>query len=609
MKKISIGLLFLTSLIACTTPQPSSKATPLTQLNLILDGSPLAAGKVRSQTALNDNIISNLTTTYSGMIDSPLGERWIFNTFEFDNQSGATLSNLTFYGLAKPSNIGGTALYRMEYSNGTSITDPSIARSLKPSHGFTSNGVTLDVSSAAANLQAISVFDAVNRESSARNNGIITTADTVLEYGFVAHNAVTGSRTIQTGQKGRFTVAAKITMKSPFTTPSRLTFTFLLFTEQQTSVTKTPDESIASVQARATALGTSVFNEITTSTAQLPNGQVLNPKISTEDINYINTKSFPSNAIIAARTNSQPNGQALAITIEAIDPSGNLLWSKEIRTNKVGGHFALTTSGLNPEEGLLSRSTNGKCVTITGISSSVGSFSVNSSSSTTNPRVIGIISSDGAINTRTTAGTAYNGSVIGGAASSNCTSFYTAGGDSSQSLRNQFLNNSTSLAVAGDGARTIAVKIANNQLFTTMTNSPTHRLGRIGFLPTAGILPLEALGIPTTQYLTDFDFVDITSSIAGMDTFYAIVDDNKITKYSSVSGNWIESGSLSGFGNIKTLTTKATNGNVDIIFAVGNELKKVTDTSGYNATITGTVTTLRTGQAGVYLGLALAPQP
>ena len=92
-----------------------------------------------------------------------------------------------------------------------------------------------------------------------------------------------------------------------------------------------------------------------------------------------------------------------------------------------------------------------------------------------------------------------------------------------------------------------------------------------------------------------FFFTDLDASVAGIDTVY-IADEgaNQIKKFSLVAGTWTPNGTISS-ANVRGLTGTVTGSNVTIyVTSNGSTLSTLTDTTGYNATIAATLTTLVT---------------
>ena len=156
--------------------------------------------------------------------------------------------------------------------------------------------------------------------------------------------------------------------------------------------------------------------------------------------------------------------------------------------------------------------------------------------------------------------------------------------------------------------------IFNGQLYVSTASGTAVRIGTVGTgLPTTSGQTITNLpGFPTTGTEPyEFTLFDLDASVAGPDTLY-LADDgavDAIAKFSLVGGSWAPNGTialtaprgLTGFASGSTVSLFATN-------ATG--LSALTDASGYNATISGTLTPLATAPTNTaFRGLALAPIP
>src|SRR5262249_12590729 len=124
-------------------------------------------------------------------------------------------------------------------------------------------------------------------------------------------------------------------------------------------------------------------------------------------------------------------------------------------------------------------------------------------------------------------------------------------------------------------------------------------------------------GIPTSGSHYNFFFADLDAGVAGVDTLYLAEDTasgGQIQKYSLVGGTWTAKGAiaasavrgLTGTVAGTTVTLYGTTGGGNA--TGGGSLYKLTDASGYNATITGTLTTIASAAANTaFRGVALAP--
>lgn len=255
------ALLSIATVTACvqpaTPPQATAKIKTLGKLELNFDVS--ADGQrvtVRPQAVFADNAISGLTRVIAQATDDGT-TRYINASFEFSNASPVAFSNLSFYAYNQAANnAGGTAIKNLTNFGGSSVA--ASAQRLRPTHPMTATGAgTAAIIAGREDLQVFSTAEAAAAETAA-TPGILSAADTVLEYGFTARGidasgAPTGARSIAVGAKGRITPAFKLPSGSVTGAPYSFVATFLIADELVTRVTRSPEETTAQVAARASA--------------------------------------------------------------------------------------------------------------------------------------------------------------------------------------------------------------------------------------------------------------------------------------------------------------------------------------------------------------------
>ena len=124
--------------------------------------------------------------------------------------------------------------------------------------------------------------------------------------------------------------------------------------------------------------------------------------------------------------NAAPTNAATAVFLDEYTPSGTAVQSIAVQTSVSGANRALVASGTSPGEGLLSRSANGACIVLTGHNTSVGTASVSGTTAAATPRVIGVASANGRIDTSTSVANFSTGN-IRTAASTDCNELWAAG--------------------------------------------------------------------------------------------------------------------------------------------------------------------------------------
>jgi hypothetical protein len=115
-----------------------------------------------------------------------------------------------------------------------------------------------------------------------------------------------------------------------------------------------------------------------------------------------------------------------------------------------------------------------------------------------------------------------------------------------------------------------------------------------------------------------FFFADLTAAVPGVDTLYVADDTIGITKYSLVSGSWANNGTVGAMADAYRGLTASVASGVVTLYATGlggsgasggGKLVTLSDSSGYNASFSGTPTVLATAASQTaFRGVAFAPQ-
>lgn len=312
------------------------------------------------------------------------------------------------------------------------------------------------------------------------------------------------------------------------------------------------------------------------------------------------------------------SGAATAVFLDEYTTSGTLVQSIALpttATTTAGAQRALTASNSATSEGLLSRSADGACILLTGYNATAGTASVSGTSSATTARVVGVVSGNGMVDT-TTSFNNFSGNNIRSAASTDCTNLWASGAN--DGVRYVTLGGTTTTQISSTVTNLRQLNIAGGQLYVSTGSGSAVRVGTVGAgTPTlTGQTTTNLPGLPsTTGSPYSFFFADLSASQAGVDTLY-IADEGTgaglgLQKYSLVSGSWVSNGSVSGTG-IRGLTGVVSGSNVTLYATTTTStIVSLTDTSGYNATITGTLTALATpasaGTNRAFRGIAFTP--
>ncbi|MDB5384402.1 MAG: hypothetical protein JWM11_48 [Planctomycetaceae bacterium] len=230
-------------------------------------------------------------------------------------------------------------------------------------------------------------------------------------------------------------------------------------------------------------------------------------------------------------------------------------------------------------------------------------------------RVVGLVTSDGTINTSTTT-TALSATNIRSAVADGNKIWIVGGTTGVVEITAGTSGPGTIVSSTVANLRTI--NIVNGQLYFGTGSGATRGVYQVGTgePTTAGTTStsLASLGGSASPY--QFYFADLSSSVAGVDTLY-VADDTPgtITKFSLVSGSWVSNGTITA-ATVRGLTgavngTSVTLYGTDGPSAAGGTsiLYTVTDTAGYNAApSTTTATTLKTSATDIgWRGIAFSP--
>ena len=256
MKKLVFLPILLFTLAACTQgtkpPQPEVSRV-LGQVDITFSVDP--ATQELTTTALNAGLstqgdaVNNVDAKAlsRGLIDKD-GTRYLYGTFEFANNSGRTLDNLSLYAINTPGALAGSAVGNLRNARNELLTDTATARSIRPTHRLEDNSGTLSVNPNEADFQAFSAAEAAEVQTE------LPPSFRALEYGYVARNAE-GGRSIAAGGKGyvSFAIAFPFVAEQSAEFPFSFTISYLTVNEATPRVTLYPElDSAAEVCARAT---------------------------------------------------------------------------------------------------------------------------------------------------------------------------------------------------------------------------------------------------------------------------------------------------------------------------------------------------------------------
>jgi DNA/RNA endonuclease G (NUC1) len=301
---------------------------------------------------------------------------------------------------------------------------------------------------------------------------------------------------------------------------------------------------------------------------------------------------------------------AAAVFLDEYTPGGALVQSIPMPTAVVGSNRRLTASGSATTEGFLTLTSSGQYLAVPGYDAALGTAAVAGTTSATVNRVVGRVDFAGTIDTTTAISDSFSAGNPRGATGDG-TNFWVAGSNSGVRLVTLGSSGaSTSISTTSTNLR--VPNIFGGQLYIS-SGAGTIRMGTVGTgTPTATGQTITNLpGFPATPSATGYFFADLNAGVAGVDTLY-VADDSagQVQKYSLVSGTWAANGSITA-ASARGLTGSVQGTTVTLfgtLGSAGTTLYKLVDSTGYNATISGSIITI--ASAGInkaFRGVAFAP--
>ena len=307
---------------------------------------------------------------------------------------------------------------------------------------------------------------------------------------------------------------------------------------------------------------------------------------------------------------------ATAVFLDEYTPAGVLVRSIALPTADSGANQTLTAAGTATTEGMLQLSTDGHYLMFSGYDAAPGTTTVSATPAGTINRVIGRIGADGVADT-STAITSFSGANIRGVVSTDGSTYWAVGSNTGVVTGMIGSSATTVVATTQNGTATSAtnlraIDIFDGQLYAS-AQTGSLRLGTVGSgtPTTSGQTVTNLPGYPTSSgSYYQFYFADLTATVPGVDTCYIADDGGTVQKYSLVAGLWSSNGSVLASG-VRGLTGSTVGTTVGLFATSTSSLFKVTDTSGYNGTFTGSsISTIATAAPNTaFHGIDFAPTP
>jgi hypothetical protein len=320
------------------------------------------------------------------------------------------------------------------------------------------------------------------------------------------------------------------------------------------------------------------------------------------------------------------SGPSAPIFLDEYTTSGTWVQSVPV---PIAGANMMSASMTATSEGFLTLSNDGKHLLLTGYRAAPGIAGIAGTDAATYPRVVASIDASANLYTRDLSPTTFSKNNIRSAASTNGSDIWVSGAAGSGGVGGVLY-----LSLTGTGETPLSTSFTNarqleifgNQLYASSSSGTNTFKGvdMIGAgLPTTAPQTVTRLpGLSDTANPSDYSFfmADLDANVPGIDTMY-IADDSSggVNKFSLVGGIWTSNGNkgsasnsyrgLTGYVSGSTVTLYVTRkGGSDT--AGGGELASLVDTSGYNASISGSFTQLATAGTNIaFRGVAFVPVP
>lgn len=304
----------------------------------------------------------------------------------------------------------------------------------------------------------------------------------------------------------------------------------------------------------------------------------------------------------AALTNA-----ATPMFLEEMTTAGTPVQTVAMPTVTSGSQRRYTNSGSATSEGFLGLSVNGRYLVAGGYDAALGTTSVATTASATNPRVVARIDLNGPIDTSTALGDAYSGGNIRSVATDDGSQFWTSGtASTSGGVRYAQHGATASTQLSTTVTNTRVVGIDAGQLYVSSATAAFPGVSTVGNgIPTTpGQVVTLLPGFPTTTGPSSYDFF-----FADPNTLY-VADDRTaagIEKWTYTGAIWVLQYALTPptTSGCRGLTGVVHNG-IATLYATaagGNQVVTVTDTGAGS-----TFTTLANAPANTaFRGLRLLP--
>lgn len=326
-------------------------------------------------------------------------------------------------------------------------------------------------------------------------------------------------------------------------------------------------------------------------------------------LNFASTPLFaiePGNIVIyRVGTGSAALGTtATAIFLDEYRDSGLFVSSTPLAST---GSTAITAVGNATTEGIMSRAQDGNSLIFTGYRKDAGGTNPSSDAPATTNRVIGTLNASGTINTSialtNTTGTIRSATTVDGSGP-----YYIS---TSTAVQYVATPGPAATATSIDARNSRQVNLSGNTLYAS--NGSTTITGKVqsyGTLPTGTTAASPVVTLGLNDAVNGFFLCDLSSSIPGDDTMYVLSTvQSQLQKYTFNGTAWTASGSVAS--SASNITGVVDGNNNAILFTTSaSTLSRLVDTSGYNATLSGSLTPIATAPTLTgFRGIGIMPVP
>ncbi|MBY0275122.1 CehA/McbA family metallohydrolase [Candidatus Binatia bacterium] len=314
------------------------------------------------------------------------------------------------------------------------------------------------------------------------------------------------------------------------------------------------------------------------------------------------------------------------VFLDEYTTAGALVQSIPLPTAASGANKQLIASGTATSEGLLTRSSDGTKLLLSGYATNPGgATSLSTTSGATVPRTVGVVDALGNVDTSRALTDFATSNTPRSLASVDGGGVWVAGGAGGVRYSGSTSDTTSSDLTSGTLANVRHLQIFGGQLYLS-SGSGTNTFRGVDVvgtgLPTSGaqtVTRLAGLTDASNPSTYGFFLADLDAGVAGFDTLY-VADDGAgaLTKFSLVGGTWVANGTVGVDTDDYRGLAATVSGTTVTLYATrkagsgatgGGELVTLTDASGYGGAFAGTPSVLATAATNTaFRGVALAPE-